>query len=362
MRQQQHYPQRRGGINLFNILGFAFSAILLVGMLSKAGVKLEIPAGTTTTEGTSILKADASMHEAVVENPIRLSEEAVRSTDKPTGYENSPVSSRAKQFGQTVAPEEWVGRFAQEARKQALQKGIPAGITLAVGLSHVQQGAVIEDWKSFIERVVNPLAEIKQNSSREQVQTYFKYAANSERWAEGLGRSGAFSERQLKQIIQDYGLSAFDQNVRSELLTAASTDKQVERKANFVADEVASSVRRKQEAQSRSSQSPELRSNPKTEDTKDLYNEIVGHDVAKKIAQKKLKSGKYLTAEDMERLIEETDAETTQAMKNNLGFMGRKINRNHPEAEKMLDITNPNNSQARTELYQERLKELRKKD
>ncbi|MFM9948257.1 MAG: hypothetical protein ACKV1O_09990, partial [Saprospiraceae bacterium] len=91
------------------------------------------------------------------------------------------------------------------------------------------------------------------------------------------------------------------------------------------------------------------------------YDEIVGSEVAKEAARKKLKSGRYLTEEDLTRLVEETDQETAKALKSKLAFPGRKVNPNHPDAAKRLDITDPKNTQAREELYQRKLKEKREK-
>ena len=86
------------------------------------------------------------------------------------------------------------------------------------------------------------------------------------------------------------------------------------------------------------------------------YDEMVGREVAKEIAKEKLKSNSYISEEDMARLVEETNVETSKVLESKLSFPGRKVNKNHPDAAKMNDITKPKNSQAREELYQKKLK------
>ena len=84
---------------------------------------------------------------------------------------------------------------------------------------------------------------------------------------------------------------------------------------------------------------------------------MVGREVAREIAKKKIKSGKYIGEEDMDQLILDTNDETEKVVDNKLTLLGRKINKKHKDAEKMLDITDKKNAAAREELYQKKLKE-----
>jgi len=347
---------------MLSILGFAFAAILMVGTLSKMGVSLDLPEGEQEERvELNPVTADASLESSYKKtadsNPIYLSE----STDvapAPSVYEDKPVRSRPK--GQALQADSWVERFSETAYQQALSKGVPAGIALAVGINQLEHGAVINSWDDFMNTVIEPLLEIKNTTSRRNVQAYFKYAANSERWAEGLARTGTFSENKLKNLLRQYDLAYFDQEVRRTLVEGTAADPETERKASFVADEVANTIRREKEKASRRDATSGAKTDAKVAENKDLYNEVVGYEVAKEIAKRKLESGEYVSEQDIERLIEETNTETSKAMQNNLGFMGRTINKNHPEAKQLLDVSDPQNAQARQERYLQKLKELRK--
>ncbi len=72
-------------------------------------------------------------------------------------------------------------------------------------------------------------------------------------------------------------------------------------------------------------------------------------------------AGKAKIEKDLSRLVEETDQETAKALKSKLAFPGRKVNPNHADAAKRLDITDPKNTQAREEVYQKKLKAQREK-
>jgi len=361
----KHYnPKQSGGSRIFSVLGFAFAAILTIGALSKMGVSITVP-----EEEQEIVSLEPAYAEANVEssrkksersNPIHLSENTdVERT--PHAYEDKPVSRNRSisPTEHTFKADHLVERFSETAFQQALEKGIPAGIALAVGISQLEYGAVIDSWDDFMNAAVEPLLEIKNTTSKRNVQTYFKYSANSERWAEGLGRTGTFSETKLKKILRQYDLTFFDKEVRQALVKGTAANPETERKASFVADEVANTIRREKEKASRQIQSSDPAEKAKAAENKDLYNEVIGYEVAKEIATKKLESGEYVNEKDIERLIDETNTETSKAMRNNLGFMGRKINKGHPDAQEMLDVSNPENAQARQERYLKKLKELR---
>ena len=156
--------------------------------------------------------------------------------------------------------------------------------------------------------------------------------------------------------MQEYRLDYYDQQVRTALVEGTKVAPEMDRQASYVADEVSSHIVKRRIANEQETRNNSSRT-AKVEEWENYYDEAVGREVAKEIAKRKLKTGKYLTDEDMGRLVEEANVETQKVLKNNLSFLGRDINRNHPDAPEMLDITKPDNAQARQELYQKKVRE-----
>ncbi|MEL6717843.1 MAG: hypothetical protein AAFP82_03940, partial [Bacteroidota bacterium] len=232
--------------------------------------------------------------------------------------------------------------------------GIPAGVSLAMGITQLDAGIPIRSAEDFMRAVVEPLTHLKRNAPFADRSAYFKYAANSERWADGLGATGRYSASSLKDLIARYGLDALDHQVRNQIVSAPSNSKIVERKVEYVANEVSeiANTRYMEVERPRHAISKAERAQVWEQE----YEASVGNAVAKEVARKKLKSGNYLTDEDMQRLIEETDVETGKALENKVMFMGRKINKRHPKAGAKSDITDPKNAHARGEHYQKHVK------
>lgn len=356
-------PRRNGGSFLLKGLGFLFAVILFVGMMDKAGINIYVdeqgPANSRVAHAglAEVSNTEAPAREKrntiiVADEPEVRHKEAYRT---PKSYDiSSKTSSNRKGLDRSVRVEDWIEGFSDLAMEQAMDRGIPAGVALAVGVAKIQEGVNISNWNSFMEEVIEPLAAAKFQASRKQIKSYFKYSANSEKWAEGLGNTGNFSSSNLKKVMKKYGLRDFDYEVRTKL----SNDPEVEQKAREVAEEVTYAMKesrweaRKKEVADRS----RAREMKNTEMWEADYDEMVGREVAKEIAKKKLKTNQYISEEDMARLVEETNVETSTVLKNKLSFPGRKLNKNHPDAAKLKDITNPKNAQAREELYQEKLK------
>jgi len=364
---KNHYSQSNKGNGamggLMRLLGFVFALILVIGMLDKAGLKVSLDGQKEGPSGKRYYEASVgdnnSGEESGPETIYVAPDEPSRSSGQayqPRSYNeySSTAPSRGSQPGMSV--DAFISHFAETATAQALDKGVPAGVSLALGIAKLQQGERIENWQDFMNKVVTPLARIKENAARDGLQPYFKYSANSSRWLEGLGRQGDYSYNALRQAMQQYRLDAYDEEVRTALSGGTRVSPEMDRQASFVADEVASNIvtqRAAYEQQQRSGR----KNTANAEKWEGYYNEVVGREVAKEVAKRKLKTGQYITDEDMGRLVEEANVETEKVMKKNLSFLGRDINRNHPDAPEMLDITKPGNAQARQELYQKKLKE-----
>lgn len=357
-------PRNNGGSFLLKGLGFLFALIIFVGMMDKAGINISMPEVEGMEEGVARASmgetAPATTEVAEERNRIVVGGEPelrrTRSYAPPKSYDiSSEKSNTSNRLDRNVSAEDWIEGFSELAVEQAMDRGIPAGVALAVGVSKLQEGVNITNWNSFMEEVIEPLAAAKFQASRQEIKSYYKYSANSERWAEGLGTSGDFSTKSLKKVMKKYALRDFDYEVRNRL----ANDPEVEKKAREVAEEVTFAIKesrwenRKKAVASKKSTSEIT----KEEMWEAEYDEMVGREVAKKIAKDKLKSNQYISEEDMARLVEETNVETSDVLQNKLSFPGRKVNKKHPEASKLKDIANPRNKQSREELYQQKLKE-----
>ncbi|MDZ4682484.1 MAG: hypothetical protein SGI94_18740 [Saprospiraceae bacterium] len=358
MRDQYYQPPReRGNNRLFSALGLLFAGILAIGLMSKAGIKIDLP-GAEKGAGSGLMSASmddsgASENGGVVVLPPKGEKGTEYDSDfvPKTPRDKPSRSSERTSSGGDVDVEAWIERFSETAVQQAISKGIPAGIALAVGLMEIQSGKSINNWNDFMNRVIKPLAKLKEQSASGDLRSYFKYSANSDRWAQGLDEADLYKATALKKTLSSYDLSAYDHQVKERL----AREEEIERQAEYVASEVTTSIRHKSRS---AAVEEEKTARPRASNQ---YEEIVGSEVAKEVARKKLKSGRYLKEEDLSRLVEETDQETAKTLKSKLAFPGRKVNPNHPDATKRLDITDRKNTQAREEVYQKKLKAQREK-
>ncbi len=357
-------PRNNGGSFLLKGLGFLFALIIFVGMMDKAGINISLPEEEGFEEGIAKASVGESATTTVADdrNRVVVGDEPelrrTRSYEAPKSYDiSSKKSNASSRLDRNISVEDWIEGFSELAVEQAMDRGIPAGVALAVGVSKVQEGVNISNWNSFMEEVIEPLAAAKFQASRKEIKSYFKYSANSERWAEGLGTTGSFSTKSLKGVMKKYALRDFDYEVRNRL----SSDPEVEQKAREVAEEVTFAIKESRWESRKKAVASENNTNEvsKEEVWEAEYDEMVGREVAKRIAKDKLKSNQYISEEDMARLVEETNVETSKVLRqeNKLSFPGRKVNEKHPEAKKLKDITNPRNKQSREELYQQKLKE-----
>ncbi|PHN04887.1 hypothetical protein [Flavilitoribacter nigricans] len=360
------YPRRRGGSSILNVLGFGFAVILMVGYLKNQGFDL-IRSGSN--ERTEVFEARMyGSSESAKEKPTNIVVETDRSGDYDgRTYQNADAyrdrdtkSEPARKVSRMPRGNDWVNEFASVAVSQAVSRGVPAGLSLAVGLQHLEHGAVIISWSDFVEKVVDPLARAKQRASSDIRGSYFKYSANSDLWVEGLDALGKYKEKDLQAIMRQYALQAYDKQVRQAVISGTPVDDITAERAGYVAEEVTSHKREVERNRPRKEMvaiGGNAVDQVREKEEEAYYNEFVGREVAREIAKKKIQSGKYIGEEDMDQLIQETNQETESVVGNKLTFLGRKINRDHPEADEMLDITQKKNAAAREELYQQKLRE-----
>jgi hypothetical protein len=359
--RNDYYPTRRksGLSRLLNALGVLFALIILIAFMDKAGVKIVIDQEQSVSGAGMLPQFDTGAPSAGADNPIvvNTTEPSYRSYKDYSGQEAVRPYATGSQSKRTQNVEEWVARFASTARAQAIEKGVPAGVALAVGIEKISGGTPINDWHRFIEEVTIPLVAIKQAASKADLQAYYKYSANSSLWVSGLASDGRFPAERLHRHLQKYELHAQDKQVLDILSNGGRYEQEAITKSVEVGDEVASDLVARRIKEQESSTLSKAASHQNSKEWEQYYDEVVGKAVAKEIARKKLKKGEYLSEDDMESLIEETNQETSDVIRHNISFLGRKINKDHQDAENMLDITQPKNAQAREELYQQRLKE-----
>lgn len=359
------YPRRRGGSSILNVLGFGIAVVLMVGYFKNQGFGLK-SAGTNSDMPiveSRMYDANSSKEkpvDIVVDNQ-RAGDYDGRRYDNTDAYrKRAPKKETARKVSRMPRGDDWINEFASVAVSQAVSRGVPAGLSLAVGLQHLEHGAVIISWSDFVEKVVDPLARAKQRASGKIRSSYFKYSANSELWAEGLDALGKYDEKAIQAIMNQYDLTTYDKQVRQAVIAGTSADEDTAERAGYVAEEV-TSHKREVERSRPLSETVAIGGNAvdqvREREEAAYYNEFVGREVAREIAKKKIKSGKYIGEDDMDQLIMETNQETEKVIENKLTFLGRKINRNHPDSEKMLDITKKENAAAREELYQQKLRE-----
>ncbi|TXB68373.1 hypothetical protein [Phaeodactylibacter luteus] len=317
--------------SIFKLLGAIFALILTVGALDRAGVRLVQE--QENRAAASYMEAPAHAQSGAAPAPEPRFSTVARSR-----------AGRAQAAPTNLA--DWAHRFATTARQQALEKGVPAGIALACGLQAIQNGQELDSREAFIEQVIDPLAQLKSQAPRTALSEYFKYAANSEKWAAGLSRYSHYEQQDLLEAIRQYELFREDEAVLAAILQRADIEERAGQAAAKVAERIGSTSR------------PETGHGANASNWRAFYQEEVGQEVARKAARQQLKAGHYLDKNDLEALAEEANNTTQQALSKNIGLLGRPINRQHPEAEKMLDITKPENVQAREELYQQKLREL----
>lgn len=364
------YPRRKSGNPIMSLLGFIFAIILFVGWMKNNGFNI-----ARDNPDTELHYASAGIvGGAVDERPEATTDIELRSAhagdydarryDNAANYRSQsdqrPRASHAVRS--SVDAGDWIAEFSSVAVSQAVSRGVPAAISLAVGLQQIEQGARILSWGDFVDQVVEPLARTKHRASAQDRSAYFKYSANSGLWAEGLDALGKYRERELTDLIRSYSLAQYDRQVKEAVVSGKKVDAVTAERAEYVAEEV-TSVRRRRTAEEpyreHTAISGRAADNVRIAEEEDYYDEFVGREVAREIAKEKIKSGKYIDESDMDRLIDETNRQTEQVIQNKITFLGRNVNRKHPDAAKKLDITKPENDAAREELYQRKLRENR---
>ncbi|MDX1939734.1 MAG: hypothetical protein SFU99_04235 [Saprospiraceae bacterium] len=106
-----------------------------------------------------------------------------------------------------------VEHLSEAAVSNALDHQIPAGASLALLIYSAQRGKQLTI--SNLNQVIEYLLGVKHSAAKEDLQSYFKYASNSEKWFQGLGldRNGSHPKADLLKIYRDYDLKRYDKNV-----------------------------------------------------------------------------------------------------------------------------------------------------
>lgn len=206
--------------NLLSLLGFCSTIVLLVGYLYKSDyrlVQVDRPAGA----GPLALQDQSGTDDRHAEETLRLDLDSDRPATarnwSEREYPSAATGRRATEKSAAASRltfqqlDGWVDRHRTVAVMEALDRGVPAGISLAVGLHLLQQGTMTER-DDFATRVVDRLSRLRDNAATES-RTHFRFFANSGEWARGLEREGHFSESELLAILQEFNLSAYDSEV-----------------------------------------------------------------------------------------------------------------------------------------------------
>lgn len=201
-------------------VGFMTAVVMIVGMMYKSNYRLvrttdATPAAAfdqsaaTTAGGEDEFSGFASQQTA----PSASARARAYSSAAPTGTAGSyhePPAAPAEMIS-AADIREWVSRQGPVAVMEAVRQGVPAGLSLAVGIEHLRAGR-LRAGDDFVRHVVQPLVQIQQQAGGAQRQ-HFKYRANSKAWITGLDALGRYPAADLLQTLERYDLAAYDAEV-----------------------------------------------------------------------------------------------------------------------------------------------------
>lgn len=198
--------------NVFTLLGILAAIVLFGGYLHRSGIRLTQD-GAATAQATEERDAFFETTDSPVREEVNLFDPDRHYRDTPEGFDRVGRSSASAESTSTAAVSEkeiqrWIRRQGPVAIMEAVRQGVPAGISLAIGVQALQQGRI--DLRSdFNQAVVAPLANYKEGRER----AYFKYSANSDSWLQGLAKTSNYDTRELDAILRRYDLAAYDAEV-----------------------------------------------------------------------------------------------------------------------------------------------------
>lgn len=204
--------------NVLTLLGFFVAIVMAIGALQKSNYRL-VKDGQTTTNTSFAAASLGDDDESAPANGSRIS---LDETDNPAndpfdppamdgtrrvGSSSGSGSSRQTAASSSEDVSEWITSHGPIAVMEALRQGVPAGLSLAVGVLQLQQGEL--RWNdNFANKVVGALA-----SRKDEAPARFKYKANSEPWIQGLAELGVFNRSDLMRVFNQYKLAAYDAEV-----------------------------------------------------------------------------------------------------------------------------------------------------
>lgn len=198
--------------NVFTLIGFLVAVVLSIGFLQKSNYKLVREGGAVSE--ASLFAPDAAAADAgrTPSDRVSLSEDDNPANDPFDPPALGEYRERSGSAGRATAnrgndASEWLSTHGPIAVMEAVRQGVPAGVSLAVGLLQLEQGRL--SWNdNFADKVVTPLARRKQEAPAR-----FKYRANSQPWMQGLGELGLYSEAELERLFRQHNLAAYDAEV-----------------------------------------------------------------------------------------------------------------------------------------------------
>lgn len=182
------------------LLGFITTVFLMAGYLYKNNYRI------TQTDGSQAL--------ASVESKEAADDFFVQEQQQLQQLATPQVRTTRAQRPTAAAPaqpsdlRDWIDQHASVAVLEAVRQGVPAGVSLSLGIAQVQAG-YLQPTDNFIDRVITPLAQLKERDKR-MWSRYYKYSANSSKWFEGLYTEDYFAELGLAEIFDAYQLARFD--------------------------------------------------------------------------------------------------------------------------------------------------------
>jgi hypothetical protein len=199
--------------NVFTLIGFLVAVVLSIGFLQKSNYKL-VRDGAAISEASLFSSDGAAADNADHAPSDRIS---LREEDNPANDPFDPPAlgeyrERRGSTSRTPAhrsgdASKWLSTHGPIAVMEAVRLGVPAGVSLAVGLLQLEQGRL--SWNDdFAAKIIAPLANRKSEAPAR-----FKYRANSQPWMQGLGELGLYREAELERLFRQYNLGAYDAEV-----------------------------------------------------------------------------------------------------------------------------------------------------
>ncbi len=208
--------------NLLTLLGFSTAILLFVGVLHKSNYRVVQMGNDNVAAMEALDGKEAQADDEILildDNPSKAGlnfKEVIGPASAIKGNQNRSVhqESSPRPSNRRINDadlQRWVNLHANEAIDAALEHGIPAGLSLTLGVQQLEAGQM-HPQDNFAKQILAPLVNLKAKSKGWST-NYFKYSANSKSWFEGLEAIEVYSEAELKQIFRRYDLASYDAEV-----------------------------------------------------------------------------------------------------------------------------------------------------